>query len=254
MTFTADIRDALVRFLDHAIEVESEDVDGRIAVLTPAEYPDGDGVVVWLTGRGDGRFEITDLGSADARLVTSGPGAKALGPIAAGICRRFAVQFEGGVIVTRVERSGVPEACWRVAQAAVAIAEAQTYHRKQQPEEAILVDAVTRELRGRRIDVQNEVQLHGASAHAYVTSVYLPATETIIEPISSEQAWNKARAIYVEFGDLLSANGYKALAVLGDMDGEAAQGVEDLLRQVGHVTHWADRSQWLDTLSQQRLI
>ena len=252
MTFTADIRDALVRFLDSEVEVEV--VAGRVAVLTPAEYPDGDGVVVWVTDRADGRYEITDLGSADARLVTSGPGAKALGPIAAGICRRFGVQFESGVIVTRVERERVAEACWRVAQTAAAIAEAQTYHRRQQPKEATFVDAVTRELRGRQIPVQNEVELHGASTHAYVTSVYLPETETIIEPISGEQAWNKARAVYVEFGDLTSMNGYTALAVLGDMDGDAAQSVEDLLRQVGLVTHWADRSQWLETISQQKLI
>jgi hypothetical protein len=252
MTFTADIRDALVRFLDGEVEVEV--VGERVAVLTPAEYPDGDGVVVWVSDRSDGRYEVTDLGTADARLVTSGPGAKALGPAAAEICRRFGVYFEGGVIVTRVERDGVAVACWRVAQTAAALAEAQTFHRKQQPKEATFVDAVTRELRRHDLAVHNEVELLGASKHPYVASVYLPATETIIEPISGEQAWNKARAVYVEFGDLTSLNGYTALAVLGDMEGEAAQSVEDLLRQVGLVAHWEDRSRWMETISQQKLI
>ncbi len=252
MTLMADIREALVRFLDGEVEVEA--AAGRVAVLTPAEYPDGDGIVVWVTDREDGRYEISDLGAADARLVTSGPGPRALGPIAAGVCRRFGVAFEGGIIVTRVERDAIAEACRRVAQTAGAIAEAQTYQRKQQPKEATFVEAVTKELRKHELAVQNEVQLHGASQHAYTASVYLPASETVIEPISGEQAWNKARAVYVEFGDLTSANGYKTLAVLGDMEGDAVQSVEDLLRQVGGVTHWADRSQWLKTISQQRLI
>jgi hypothetical protein len=248
----ADIRDGLVRFLDSEVEVET--VGGRIAVLTPAEYPDGDGVVVWVTDRDDGDYEITDLGSADSRLVTTGPGPKRLGPVAAGICRRFGVQFEGGIVITRVAFGDVAEACWRVAQTAAAIAEAATYQRKQEPKEATFVDAVTRELRGRRLAVQNEVELHGASSHAYIASVYLPASETVIEPISGEQAWNKARAVYVEFGDLTQANGYKTVAVLGDMEGESSEGVEGLLRQVGAVAHWTNRSQWLETLSMQRLI
>lgn len=253
MTLMADIRDALVRFLDSEVEV-GEASDDRVAVLTPAEYPDGDGIVVWVSDRGDGRFEVSDLGSADARLVTSGPGQKALGPVAAGVCRRFGVAFESGVIVTRVDRDDLAEACWRVAQSAGAIAEAQTYQRRQQPKEATFVEAVTRELRRHQLAVQNEVQLHGASQHAYTASVYLPDSETVIEPISGEQAWNKARAVYVEFGDLTSANGYRTLAVLGEMEGDAVRSVEDLLRQVGGVTHWEDRSQWLETIGQQRLI
>lgn len=252
MTSTLDIREALIRFLDREVEVEA--VGDRVAVLTPAEYPDGDGIVVWVTNREGEGFEISDLGSADARLVTSGPGPKGLGPIAAGVCRRFGVRFESGVIVTRVARDAVAEGCWRVAQAAAAVAEAQTYQRKPQPKEATFVEAVTRELRGRDLAVQTEVELHGASSHAYVASVYLPASETVIEPISGEQAWNKARAVYVEFGDLTRANGYTTVAVLGDIEGESAQSVEDLLLQVGVVTHWEQRGRWLETISARRLI
>ena len=253
MISPSDIRKAMMRFLDREVEVETVG-ERRIAVLTPAEYPDGDGIVVWITDREDGGFEISDLGSADARLVTTGPGRKGLGPIAAGVCRRLGVRFESGVVVTRVASEAVAEACWRVAQAAAAIAEAQTYQRKQQPKEATFVEAVTRELRSRDLAVETEVELHGASSHAYLASVYLPATETVIEPISGEQAWNKARAVYVEFGDLTQANGYKTLAVLGDLEGESAQSVEELLLQVGHVTRWAERSRWLETIATRRLI
>lgn len=252
MTSTNDIREALVHFLDREVEVEA--VGERIAVLTPAEYPDGEGVVVWVADRPDGGFEITDLGTADARLVIAGPGPRRLGPVAAEVCKRFGVRFESGVIVARVERDAVAEGCWRVAQTAAAIAEAQTYQRKQQPKQATFVEAVTKELRGRDLAVKTEVELQGASSHSYITSVYLPATETVIEPITGEQAWNKARAVYVEFGDLTRANGYKTLAVLGDIEAESAESVESLLLQVGVVTHWADRERWLQTLSTRRLI
>jgi len=223
-------------------------------VLTPAEYPDGDGVVVWVTDREGEGVEISDLGSADARLVAIGPGPKGLGPVAAGVCSRFGVRFEGGVVVARVAREAVAEGCWRVAQAAAAIAEAQTYQRRPQPKEATFVEAVTAELRRRDLAVQTEVELHGASSHTYVTSVYLPASETVIEPISGEQAWNKARAVYVEFGDLTRANGYNTVAVLGDVEAESAQSVENLLLQVGAVTHWSQRSRWLETIGAQRVI
>lgn len=252
MTLKTDIREALMRFLDGEVEVEA--TGERVAVLTPAEFPDGDGVVVWVNDRGDGSFEVSDLGSADARLAAAGPGPKGVGPIAASVCKRFGASFESGVIVARVERDAIAEGCWRVAQAAAAIAEAQTYQRRQQPKEVTFVEAVARELRGRDVPVQTEVELHGASSHAYVASVYLPASETVVEPISGEQAWNKARAVYVEFGDLTRANGYKTLAVLGDIEAESAESVESLLLQVGVVAHWADRARWLQTLSLERLI
>lgn len=251
MSLDSDIRANLIRFLDGEVEVRT--VGDRIAVLTPAEYPDGDGVVVWVAERA-GRFDVTDVGEADARLVPEGPGSRAITPLAVAICRRFGASFEGGAVVARVDADGVAEACWRVAQAAAAIAEAATYQRRQQPKEATFVDAVATELRGRELSVKTEVELEGASRHHYVASVYLPATELVIEPISGEQAWNKAAAVYVQFGDLRSANGYKTMAVLDDLDGEVTADVETLLLQVGLVTRWSDRSEWLDTIAAQRLI
>jgi len=247
MTSATDIRESLSRFLESEIQVEQ--TGDRIGVLTPAEYPDGEGVVVWVTDRGDGRLEVSDLGAADARLAPLGPGARAMAPIAAGICRRLDVSFEGGVVVTRVAFDRVAEACWRVAQAVTAIAEAQTYHRRQQPKEATFVAAVSAELRRRRLRVQTEVELQGASQHPYVASVYLPATETVIEPISGEQAWNKAAAVYVEFGDLKNANGYTTVAVLDDLNNEVDERVPNLLAQVSDVTRWSDRDEWLNVIA-----
>lgn len=252
MTSAADIRESLSRFLESEIQVERS--GNRIGVLTPAEYPDGEGIVVWVTDRDDGRFEISDLGAADARLTPGGPGPRAIGPIAVGICRRLDVSYEAGVVVTRVALDRIAEACWRVAQAATAIAEAQTYQRKQQPKEATFVAAVSAELRRHQITVQTEVELQGASDHQYVASVYLPATEMIIEPISGEQAWNKAAAVYVEFGDLKNANGYSTMAVLDDLDSEVDERVPNLLGQVGKVARWSKRREWLEALGQQRLV
>lgn len=253
MTSAADIRTALASFLD--AEVEAAEQDGRIAVLTPAEYPDGDAVTVWLADRGDGTFDISDLGEADARLTTTGPGPRALGPQAAAIARRLDVTFADGILTGRArELPDLAEAAWRVAQAAAAIAEAATYYRQQAPREAAFLDLVETALRDRNVDVQVEPEIQGASGHSYQPALFIPSQEAVIEPITYEQGWNKAAAVYVEFGDLSSANGYKLLAVLDDREEAAGPDVENLLGQVGAVTRWSRRDDWLETVVQRRLI
>lgn len=252
MTTANDIRDALARFLD--TEVEAVEENGRMAVVTPAEYPDGDAVVIWLADRGDGTFEATDLGEADARLIPTGPGARALGVPAAAIARRLDVTFSEGTLTARAQLPELPETIWRVAQAAAAIAEAATFQRPQAPKEAAFLDMVERALRDRNIDVQPEAELQGASGHSYTATLFIPSQEAVVEPITGEQGWNKAAAVYVEFGDISRANGYKLLAVLDDREEPSGPDVESLLQQVGAVTRWSRRDEWLETVARRRLL
>lgn len=110
------IRDGLAALLSE--DVEAVELDDRIAVLTPAEYPDGDAIAVWVSEREDGRFEVSDLGNADARLEAGGPGRRAIAMPASAICRRLGVSFEGGAIIGRSGVGDLATTCWRVAQAA----------------------------------------------------------------------------------------------------------------------------------------
>jgi hypothetical protein len=251
MTAT-DIRDRLADFLGS--EVEAEASGERVAVLTPAEYPDGDAVTVWVTQRDAQTFEITDLGESDRRLVPDGPGPRAIGPAASMITDRFGVRFDGGAVIGRAGVAELPETCWRVAQAAAAIAEATTFHRPQVPKEAAFVDMLERELRQHRVEVNAEAELEGASGHKYTTSLFVPAAEAVIEPISGDRAWNKASAVYVEFGDLSRVNGYNLVAVVDDRDDSVGEDVEGLLGQVGAVARWSRRGEWIGVIARRRMI
>jgi hypothetical protein len=252
MTVANDIREALARFLDAEVEVAEQ--DGRVALTTPAEYPDGDAVVIWLSDHCDGIIEASDLGGADARLIATGPGARALGVPAAAIARRLDVSFAEGTLSARAQLVDLPEAIWRVAQAAAALAEAATFHRQQAPKEAAFLDMVERALRAHDIEVEQEAELQGASGHSYTATLFIPSQEAVVEPITGEQGWNKAAAVYVEFGDLSRTNGYKLLAVLDDRDQASGPDVEGLLQQVGSVTRWSRRNEWLETVAQRRLV
>jgi hypothetical protein len=229
-------------------------VDDRLAVLTPAEYPDGDAVGVWVSERDEGLFEVSDLGNADARLVAGGPGRRAIATPATSICRRLGVSFEGGAIVGRTSLDGLSATCWRVAQAAAAIAEAVTYHQAPSPKTAALVNMLEQEFKDRQVPAQLDAVLEGASGHTYTASLFVPEREAVLEPVGGEKAWNKAAAVYVEFGDLGAVNGYKLVSVLDDREEGVGEEVEQLLGQVGIVARWSRRREWLEELTLGHMI
>lgn len=228
-------------------ETEAAVDNGRIAVLTPAEYPNRDGVVVWVDAIEQNRYLVSDHGAADETLVGV-VGTKALQVPAATITRRFGVSFDGGQVTATASEETLPEVCWRVAQAAAAIAEASTFTRPPASKDVEFVDLLARELRRHQVQVERERSLAGASGHHHKASLYVPATETVIEPIGGDRIWNVASAAYVKFGDLRNANGYRLLAVLDDRQGADAEDVAGLLRQVADVTRWSRHDEWLETI------
>lgn len=247
-----NLRTDLLAVLGEGLEVVARG-DG-LAVLTPCDYPDGDGVVVhiWSTEHG---FVLSDSGNGDARLIVGGPGARAIGPLGAAVARRFGTTFDGGRIVARVETSGeVAAACWRVAQASVAIAEAATYHRPQRPREQELTDLVATSMESRQLTVEREREIEGASGHRHKAALFVPERDAVIEPVGGEKAWNVASAVYVEFGDLAGVNGYQLIAVVDDRAEAPNEDVERLLRQVGVVARWSQADQWLESLAAARLL
>jgi hypothetical protein len=250
MTMATEIQAGLVDFLGDEVEAQPAD-SGRVAVLTPAEYPDGDGVVVWVAEAAGDAYEVSDLGETDARMAGRGLRAAPVRQAAEAICRRFDLDFRDGTITAKTRLDSVAEACWRVAQAASAIAEAPTFRRSASDRERALVENLEREIRGRSIEVRTDAKLEGASGHKYTPALFVPGREVVIEPVTGERAWNKASAVYVEFGDLGRANGYELVAVVDDRE-EPVEEVEGLLSQVAAVARWSRRTEWLDTIARRR--
>lgn len=249
---TETLRSYLLDVLGENIEVAAR--GDAIAVLTPCDYPDGDGVVVQVSPADHG-FAVSDGGEGDARLLTGGPGPRAIGPLGASISRRFGAVFDAGRVIAHAQSEHeVADACWRVAQASVAIAEAATYHRPQRSKEQELTDLVASSVERRHLAVERERELEGASGHRHKASLYVPAREAVIEPVGGEKAWNVATFVYVEFGDLAGVNGYQLIAVVDDRAGEPHEDVERLLRQVGIVARWSQAEEWLDGLAGARLV
>jgi hypothetical protein len=226
-------------------EVDARCDDGRLRVLTPFEYPDGDGVVVLVEQSPDGRFVVSDGGAADATLIGR-VGAKAIGSPAAEIARRFGATFDSGQVTTTVEgEADIADACQRIARAAAGVAEAATYLRRQRSKEREFVDVIASKLHQREIDVESQHKLEGASGHPYTATLFVPGSETVIEPIGGERPWNVATAVYVEFGDLSKVNGYRLMAVLDDRETDLGPDVSSLLSQVADVASWREHDSWI---------
>lgn len=129
MISAPEITDELSRLLGE--EVRSSVAGSRLALLTPIDYPDREGVVVYVE-QNDGIVQVSDLGITDAKLigeVNDGEAAAA----AAVVARRYDVKMERGTIAATAPLSEAADACWRVAQAAAMFAAAGLYLRPQQP-------------------------------------------------------------------------------------------------------------------------
>lgn len=172
MIIDVDIAQQLRDLLGSEIDARSD--DGCLRVLTPFEYPDGDGVVVRIERAADGRYKVSDGGAADATLAGKIE-ARTISTPASEIARRFDAMFDSGQITTMVEAEAeVADACLRVASAAVSVAEASTYLRRRAPKETEFVDVIAGELQERNIEVEAKRSLEGASGHPYTASLFVP--------------------------------------------------------------------------------
>ncbi len=197
----------------------------------------------------DGRYKVSDGGAADATLVGK-IASRTISTPASEIARRFDAMFDSGQIATMVDaEADVAEACQRVASAAVSIAEAATYLRRRAPKETEFVDVIAGEFHRRNIKVEAKRSLEGASGHPYTASLFVPNTETVIEPVGGERPWSVATSVYAEFGDLSKVNGYRLMAVLDDREVDVGASVANLLGQVAEVASWQQHDSWISEIA-----
>ncbi len=135
-----------------------------------------------------------------------------------------------------------------LAQAATAIAEAATYERQPaRPSE--FVDVIEGASRERNVSFESRHKLEGASGHTHTASLYVPETETVLEPVGGDRAWSVAANVYAGFGDLNKANGYRLVAVVDDRKSDISEDVRSLLSRVADVANWREHDRWIGDVS-----
>ena len=248
MPTPSEIQEQLLAHLagEVACQVVGPD-DGRVGCLTPLEYPSGDNVVVWVEQH-QTDFEVTDFGEslADA-LARPKKDQRWIEEIARAICHVQGVEYVQGRLTTRSSLDGIADAVWRVALAASQITQGSSFLRKRRRPEREFVGEVEGALRNRKLNVERKRPLKGKSGHEHKATLYLPQTETVLEPV--EAHWNQAAAVYAKFGDLGQANGYRLYALLDDRSEPPPEDVAGLLTQVGSVVEWSRHDEWFHSVA-----
>lgn len=224
--------------------------DRRVGCVTPLDYPDGDAVLVWVSPQVED-FEVTDYGESLTDFLTHSPQERtALVESAATISRRHGVSFQEGRVVTRCGEQTLGDAVWRVANASMQIAQSTaTFRPRRRPQrENLFAVEVQRDLIRRNVPVERDRRLSGMSGHDHNTTLYLPYSGAILEPLSAEGHWNQVSTIYAKFGDLRQANGYRSFSLIDDREGQLREDLANLLVQVSAVIQWSRREEWVETL------
>lgn len=224
-------------------ESDARLLGSRIALLTPAEYPDLDAVAVYVQQRPDGAYAISDLATADS-LLAGHVNPRAATRKGQAVAERFDVSFDRGSVVATANEEALPEACWRVAQASAAIAEALSFAPPAMTPRREFDALVAGVIEERGAEVERNRTLVGLSGHEHSASLYVPASEAVVEPVAGRKAWERATKVYAEFGDLGQVNGYQLVAVLDDRDADLSKEA-NLLSQVGHVAAWSRHDDWI---------
>jgi hypothetical protein len=224
--------------------------DGRIGCLTALDYPNGDGVVVWVRQL-DGKFEITDYGEALADFAAyEGKEREPVVDFARMVCRGHGIDFISGRLTVRCDWDRLGEFVWALGSAAAQISQAAGVmrpRRRQREPESEFVGEVERTLRERELPVRREHRLEGRSGHRHRATIWIPATHSVLEPVTGH--WNQVTATYAKLGDLMQANGFRLYSLLDDRQGPPDEDVSGLLVQVSRVVQWSRREEWVESLA-----
>lgn len=232
-----------------AEDVECRAVSGAIGCLTPLAYPDGDHIVVWITDHGD-RYVVEEKGASASEAPKVGKDRSAFLSFASETAAIHGCRYDGGLIVGECDAAGLSEYVWHVATAAAQIAQtgkATTVIRKRaNAKENEFVELVEVELVKHSVLLERERGIEGSSGHTHRATIYLPTSETVLEPVGGH--WNQASSAYVKLADIRQVNGYRLFSMLDDRVGGADEDAANLLAQVSHVVPWSRRATWLDEL------
>jgi hypothetical protein len=232
-----------------AEDVECRAVNGAIGCLTPVAYPDGDHVVVWISQR-DNHYVLEEKGASASEAPKSGRDRSAFLAFAAETAAVHGCRYDGGSIVSECGEEALSEYVWHVATAAAQIAQAgratTTIRKRATTKEREFVELVEGELAKHAVRLERERAIEGSSGHTHHATIYLPASETVLEPVGGH--WNQASSAFVKLADIRQVNGYRLFSMLDDRVGGADEDAANLLAQVSSVVPWSRHDQWLKDL------
>jgi hypothetical protein len=161
-------------------------------------------------------------------------------------------RFVGGRLFAECDWEDLPEYVWRVGVAMAQLAQAATSHRPRQASgrgrEDEFASVVVNGLRSLHVQVEREQVLAGQSGHRHRAALYLPQSETVIEPV--EGHWNQVTSVFARLADLHGANGYRLYSLLDDRDEAPEPDVPGLLVQVSRVVQWSRRDEWMPSVAE----
>lgn len=250
MSLIEQIRDRLWSFLDDEIEVCQAPGD-RVECSTLVTYADGDAVVVWVESDGAGGIAVTDFGEGWARIL----GRAQDTPVrrrAARVCDRFGLVFSSGSVVGLGRVWAAGELIQRVAEASSRIT-ALVDDQGTEPSESKdptrsatgFRRLVTDTFRERHVEVSTDLPITGASGKRHKVPIFLPDRELLVAPMPAQAAGSMLSSVFMRFADIGAVNGYEALAVIDDRDGQPPEATVNLLSQVGGTALWSQRQEWI---------
>lgn len=254
MSLVEQIRDRLWSFLQDEIEVVDAP-GGRVECSTLVTYADGDAVSVWIETDGAGGIAVSDFGEGWMRVA----GRSQQGVTrrrAVGICERYRVVFSSGSVVALGRLWAAGELIQRVAVASAQITVGEDHGDLHAPESEDptrsalgfrrLVADIFRE---RRVAVDTDFPIAGASGKRHKVPIVLPDRELLVAPMPAQAAGSMLSSVFMRFADIGAVNGYQALAVIDDRDGQPPEATVNLLSQVGGTALWSQRQEWMSEVA-----
>jgi hypothetical protein len=221
--------------------------NGSIGCLTPVAYPDGDHVVVWVSECDDG-YVVEERGTNAIEAPKAGRDRSAFLVFAAETAAVHGCRYDGGRLIAESPVEALSEYVWHVATAAAQIAQAgratTSIRKRASTKEHEFVELVEGELVKRAVRLERERAIEGSSGHTHRATIYLPASETVLEPVGGH--WNQASSAFVKLADISQVNGFRLFSMLDDRVGGADEDAANLLSQVSKVVPWSRRDQWLN--------
>lgn len=113
-----------------------------------------------------------------------------------------------------------------------------------EPEDEFALE-VAQVLETQSIPVQRERKLTGQSGHKHRATLYVPVTESVLEPMSGH--WNQVASAFTKFTDLGQANGYRLYTLLDDRQDKPLDDAANMMVQVSDVLRWTEQERWIET-------
>lgn len=225
-----------------------KEIQGRLWVISPYTYPDGDYIEIVISERADGEISVSDLGETLRHLRDHGfdPTAIVNGKyLLKELMSRFRVEIEGGVIQKRVGAEP-GEAILDVVGACFAAGDLLYLSRSYQP--GTFVQDVFHWLQERKVSVERNYTVEGLTKKRYKVHFFLPKvrdTSGLLQTLSPKSIYAVKRVVDATFrlwSDVGNDgwNGWKG-SLLDDRILEWKNEDIDLLKRVSPVYSWSDR-------------